>query len=109
MRLDRIVVGVDGSDNSLAAVGWTAALAAALGSEVVAVHALGLLEQMEPAHPASDPPASSASPSRQIRERFEPRTGTRPLDAAGVVSRRLVATATPSRCCWRLPRRSRPT
>jgi nucleotide-binding universal stress UspA family protein len=43
-------VGVDGSDNSLAAVRWTADLAKDLGPdvEVVAVHALGLLEHLDP-------------------------------------------------------------
>jgi nucleotide-binding universal stress UspA family protein len=94
VRLDRIVVGVDGSGNSLAAVGWTAALAAALGAEVVAVHALGLLEQMEPAHPASDPPASSHPHRDEIRERFE-HDWCAPLDAAGVVSRRIVRDGNP--------------
>ena len=47
MKLERIVVAVDGSDNSLAAVRWTAGLAAATGAEVVAVHATGLLDQLQ--------------------------------------------------------------
>jgi nucleotide-binding universal stress UspA family protein len=38
-----IVVGVDGSANADLALKWTADLAARLGAEVVAVHALGLL------------------------------------------------------------------
>jgi nucleotide-binding universal stress UspA family protein len=48
--LRKIVVGVDGSDNSLAAVSWTAELSKDLGPgvEVVAVHALGLLEHLDP-------------------------------------------------------------
>lgn len=41
--LRRIVVGTDGSDNAARALRWAAAMGAALGSEVVAVHALGLL------------------------------------------------------------------
>jgi nucleotide-binding universal stress UspA family protein len=46
-----IVVGVDGSANSAEAVRFTAGLAGALGAEVVAVHALGLLDQLEPDGP----------------------------------------------------------
>jgi nucleotide-binding universal stress UspA family protein len=44
----RILVGVDGSDNSIAAVRWAGDLASALGAEVVAVHVLGLLDRLEP-------------------------------------------------------------
>jgi nucleotide-binding universal stress UspA family protein len=49
MGLKKIVVGVDGSDNSLAAVRWTADLVKDLGPgiETVAVHALGLLERID--------------------------------------------------------------
>lgn len=39
-----IVVGVDGSDNARRALGWSAAMAELAGAEVVAVHALGMLE-----------------------------------------------------------------
>lgn len=46
-----IVVGVDGSADSEAAVRFTGALARALGAEVVAVHALGLLDRLEPDGP----------------------------------------------------------
>lgn len=45
MAIDTIVVGVDGSEDSLRAVEWTADLAAITRSEVTAVHALGLLER----------------------------------------------------------------
>ena len=38
----RIVVGVDGSDSGKHAVEWTARLAKAMGSEVIAVYALDL-------------------------------------------------------------------
>jgi len=46
-----IVVGVDGSADSAAAVRFAAGVAAALGAEVVSVHALGLLDQLEPGGP----------------------------------------------------------
>lgn len=45
MTIHRILVAVDGSANSLAAAHWTADLAAALDAEVVAVHAVGLLDR----------------------------------------------------------------
>ena len=49
---DRIVVGVDGSPGAQAALAWAMRLGEALGAEVVAVHAVGLLET---AHPAGQP------------------------------------------------------
>ena len=59
MDLKRIVVGVDGSACALAAVEWAAMLAGRTGAEVLAVHALGLLEQLPngervPAEPRRD-------------------------------------------------------
>ena len=66
MTLQRIVVGVDGSENSVAAVGWTAGLAAATGAEVVAVHALGLLDHLD-----SDEAVPSQPHREEIRQRFE--------------------------------------
>jgi len=48
MGVSKIIVGVDGSDNSLTAVQWAADLATNLNAEVVAVHALGLLEHLGP-------------------------------------------------------------
>jgi len=45
-----VVVGVDGSLDSAAAVGWVVTFAAVVDAHVVAVHALGLLE-----HERSDP------------------------------------------------------
>lgn len=48
MSIQRILVGVDGSPNSLDAVGWVAELADRLAAEVTAVHVLGMLERMGP-------------------------------------------------------------
>ena len=45
MKIERIVVGVDGSDNARHALEWAAGLARALDAEVVAVHSVGLLER----------------------------------------------------------------
>ncbi|HET6950469.1 MAG TPA: universal stress protein [Acidimicrobiales bacterium] len=47
MTAPRFVVGVDGSDASCEALHWTAALAESFGADVVAVHAVGLLEDVE--------------------------------------------------------------
>ncbi|HLY82359.1 MAG TPA: universal stress protein [Acidimicrobiales bacterium] len=49
--ISRIVVGVDGSDNGARAVAWAAELATVTGAEVIAVHAVGLLERLPPDHP----------------------------------------------------------
>ncbi|TMC08771.1 MAG: universal stress protein [Chloroflexi bacterium] len=38
--MDRIVVGIDGSEGSAAALRWAAPLAAATGAEVVVVHVI---------------------------------------------------------------------
>ena len=46
MDLERIVVGVDGSACAVVAAEWAAMLARLSGAEVVAVHTLGLLEQL---------------------------------------------------------------
>lgn len=48
MTIERILVGVDGSEDSRRALGWAAELAGRIDAEVVAVHALGLLEHLEP-------------------------------------------------------------
>jgi nucleotide-binding universal stress UspA family protein len=81
MKLDRIVVAVDGSENSVAAVRWAADLASTIGAEVVAVHALGLLERMDTELQPSEPNRD------EIQRRFETEWCA-PLD--GVQSRRLL-------------------
>jgi nucleotide-binding universal stress UspA family protein len=82
--LRRILVGVDGSENGAAAVDWASRLAALVGAEVVAVHAMGLLEPLA----AGD--AVLSYPHRdEIRERFE-REWCRPLEAAPVPTTRVL-------------------
>jgi nucleotide-binding universal stress UspA family protein len=81
MGLERIVVGVDGSACASAAVEWAAMLAGLSGAEVLAVHALGMLEQMP------DGERVAAEPRRdEIRDALES-TWTAPLAAAGVTYR----------------------
>lgn len=64
MKLDTMVVGVDGSPNSLAAVTWAAGMAALSGARVVAVHSLGLLDRLRP----DDEPVASSSHRDEIGE-----------------------------------------
>lgn len=72
------MVGVDGSANSITATTWAAGLAALTGAEVVAVHAVGLLEQLE-----GDRPEPSHPRLADIRRRFEG-SWCAPLAEAGV-------------------------
>jgi nucleotide-binding universal stress UspA family protein len=65
MTVERIVVGVDGSDNSRVALAWAADLAGALDAEVIAVHAFGLLESV-----AAEPGTTTEDRRRQIEHRF---------------------------------------
>ena len=78
MKIDCIVVGVDGSPNACRAVQWAAGLAARTGARVVAVHALGLLFHGE------DGEVRPAQPMRaEIQQKLE-REWCAPLVAAGV-------------------------
>jgi nucleotide-binding universal stress UspA family protein len=82
MKLRRVVVGVDGSPNSLAAVEWTAGLARLVGAEVIAVHALGLLERLD-----ADAPVPVEGHQDDIRQRFDD-VWTAPLNELPAVARR---------------------
>jgi len=88
MVVSRIVVGVDGSDNAVRAVEWAAGLATATGAEVVAVHALGLIEHLD-----GDEIVPSEPHRDEIRQRFETHWCA-PLDAAGVSCRKLLRDGT---------------
>jgi nucleotide-binding universal stress UspA family protein len=90
MKLDRIIVAVDGSENSLAAVGWAAGLAEATGAEVVAVHAVGLLEQLG----ADGEPVPTQPHRDDIQRQFE-ESWCAPLDQPGIRCRRLLRDGNP--------------
>jgi nucleotide-binding universal stress UspA family protein len=60
-----IVVAVDGSDTAQKALRWAVALAEALGAEVVAVHAVGLLEAL---HDPDVPEQASRAGLRDLVE-----------------------------------------
>jgi nucleotide-binding universal stress UspA family protein len=66
VKIERIVVGIDGSDNSRKALGWAAELARALDAEVVAVHCVGLLERF-----ASGPSPDADTTNGDARHRFD--------------------------------------
>ena len=79
MKVERIVVGIDGSDNACRAVEWAAGLAALTGARVVAVHALGLLFHGE---------HGEVVPAQPMRGEIETKLAHEwcaPLSAAGVV------------------------
>ena len=89
MKLERIVIGVDGSANSAAALEWATGFAAQVGAEIVAVHALGLLERLE-----HDVPVPAEPHRDEITRRFED-LWCAPLERSGVRSRRLVRDGPP--------------
>jgi nucleotide-binding universal stress UspA family protein len=76
MQATRIVVGVDGSATSREALRWASRLGEALGAEVVAIHALGLLDRW------LDPDASARSWRRTLCALVE-RTWCAPLAQSG--------------------------
>src|ERR687892_166065 len=65
MEATRIVVGVDGSDTAQEALRWAVGLGETLGAEVVAVHAVGLLEELHDCGVAEDFLAGRPQPSRR--------------------------------------------
>lgn len=83
MKIERMVVGVDGSPNSLTALEWAVDFAEAVGAEVVAVHALGLLEHLD-----EGMPVPTQGHRDEAVERFE-HTWCAPLDRSTVPSRRV--------------------
>lgn len=62
-----ILVGVDGSPESRAAVEWTVILAGALSARVLAVHAVGLMERLDREHD----PVPASGHLEEIRSTFE--------------------------------------
>lgn len=83
--IQRIVVGVDGSTNSKDALEWAVALARSVNAEVIAVHAVGLLEGATAHDEAGRGP---------LREKFET-AWCAPLSATGVARRRLLVDGDP--------------
>ena len=68
----RSVVGVEGSAAAAQAVAWAARLTALLGAEVVAVHGVGLLEDLH--EPSEGPAARRAGSSAGARMSGPPKS-----------------------------------
>jgi nucleotide-binding universal stress UspA family protein len=77
-HIERILVGVDGSDNSKRALEWAITLAARSEAEVIAVHAAGLL-----AHIGEGAPVPSHSHRQELQAAFE-NVWCAPLESSGV-------------------------
>jgi nucleotide-binding universal stress UspA family protein len=88
-ELGHIVVGVDGSENSLRALDWAVTLARPTGARITAVHALGLLDRLRQEHVAT------ASHRDEIDEEFRTQWCA-PLDDAGGPCDRIVVDGTPA-------------
>ena len=89
--LQRVVVGVDGSDNSRRAIEWAILLAGRFGAEIVAVHAVGLL-----AHLGEGPPVPSQAHVQELRDSFE-RLWCSELAGSGVAHRKRCVDGPPAR------------
>ena len=90
-EITTILTGVDGSPDSTAALEWATALARRLGAEVVAVHAVGLLEHLSPTGDPVPAAAHRAEIERVFHEQW-----CAPLDVEGVRSRRLLCDGPPA-------------
>ena len=85
----RLVVGLDGSESSRPALAWAIGLASACRADLVAVHALGLLDQLD-----GDERVPTATHRGEIVERFDT-VWCAPLRHAGVANRLVVRDGTP--------------
>lgn len=85
-EISLILVGIDGSDNSCRALDWAVGLAERVDAEVLAVHALGLLDQLTP---------------DEVTEAFESRWCAA-LDASTIGSHRRVVDGPPSMALLRV-------
>ena len=82
-KLDRLVVGVDGSGYSKRALDWAIMVARPFDAEIVAVHAVGLLTRLN-----GGPPVPSQDHLQQLRDTFEDQW-CRPLTTSGLDHRKL--------------------
>jgi nucleotide-binding universal stress UspA family protein len=93
--IERIVVGVDGSDQSAAALDWAIRLAKGIGSEVIAVFALDVpLWPVEP-YISSPPPPVDIEWRMEMEKAFNDRW-CEPLRNAGVKYRAIMDQGRPA-------------
>jgi nucleotide-binding universal stress UspA family protein len=89
VRMDRILVGVDGSDNGRRALEWAMLLARQGQSELLAIHAIGLL-----AHIGQGPAVPSQAHLEELRQEFKTRWCA-PLSGSGITYRLLFVDGAP--------------
>lgn len=95
------MVGVDGSENSRQALSWAARLGGELDAELLAVHAVGLLEHLGASGQRSVPPSHRDSVLRRFLEDW-----CAPLDAVdGLRARRIAEEGPPAMALLRLAER----
>jgi nucleotide-binding universal stress UspA family protein len=87
--IQRIVVGVDGSENGRRALRWAMLFGVQFRAEVVAVHAIGLL-----AHLGDGPPVPSQQHLDELREAFET-DWCAPLRDSEIANRRILVDGAP--------------
>jgi nucleotide-binding universal stress UspA family protein len=97
-----LVVGLDGSDGSTAALEWCCAVAARFDTEVVAVHALAPVVSYVPA-PLEPAPILDATPERREAQAALERWCSRLRDA-GIRHRSIVVDGTPADALMRVAR-----
>lgn len=90
-RVERVVVGIDGSGNARKALEWAILIARAFSAEIVATHAVGLLTSLE-----GGPPLPSHSHLPELRHLFESEWCA-PLAHSGVAYRTLCLDGPPVR------------
>lgn len=99
MAIERILTGVDGSDDSRRALEWAGALAAGLDAELVAVHALGLLEHLD-----TDKTVPAGAHRDEVVRRFEDEWCAPLGQIEGLRCRRVVEDGPPAMVLLRLAR-----
>jgi nucleotide-binding universal stress UspA family protein len=81
--IERIVIGVDGSDQSAAALGWAIRLAMGMGSEVIAVFALDVPLWLVEPYVGAPPPRPDLEWRMGLEQAFNDQW-CKPLREAGV-------------------------
>jgi nucleotide-binding universal stress UspA family protein len=90
-RVERILVGVDGSSNARRALDWAILIGQQFSAQLVVVHAVGLLT-----HLGAGAPVPSQSHLDELRHAFES-IWCAPLADAGLEHRRLLVDGSPVR------------
>jgi nucleotide-binding universal stress UspA family protein len=93
--IERIVVGVDGSNQAAAALEWAVRMARGMGSEVIAVFAIDVPLWLAEPYVATPPPQFDPEWRREMQDAFEERW-CKPLKDAGVKYRTIMDDGRPA-------------